>query len=252
MRHTNSRRVCFCGPAVLLIALAALGCGLSPTAAAPDPAEDVSAAGGSEQSQSPASSTGSQENQAMDDQQKPKLATLAGGCFWCTEAIFLRLDGVESVVSGYSGGHVERPTYEQVCTGRTGHAEAIQIRYDPQVISYEDLLLVFFATHDPTTLNRQGPDVGPQYRSAIFYHDQQQKESAERVIQKLDEGSKFPRPIVTEVTEFTNFYPAEAYHQDFFNKNPRNPYCRAKIPPKLVKLRKEFAELMKQSDSRSR
>lgn len=170
-----------------------------------------------------------------------ETATLAGGCFWCTEAIFKRLKGVDSVMPGYAGGTVEKPSYEQVTTGQTGHAEAIQIKFDPAVISFEKLLDVFWATHDPTTLNRQGADVGTQYRSAIFYHDQKQRIEAEKSIAELEKSGKLADPIVTEVTEFTNFYPAEDYHRNYYDQNrSKNPYCPLVIDPKLQKLMKNY------------
>lgn len=173
-------------------------------------------------------------------------ATFAGGCFWCTEAVYAELKGVKSVTSGYIGGTVENPTYEQVCTGRTGHAEAIEIEYDPQVVSYEKLLEVFFATHDPTTKNRQGADVGTQYRSGVFYHDAGQRKIAEEVIAKLDAAQVFPAKIVTEVTPASTFYPAEKYHQDYFANNPFQPYCQAVAAPKVAKVRKVFKELVRE------
>jgi peptide-methionine (S)-S-oxide reductase len=163
-----------------------------------------------------------------------ELATFGSGCFWCSEAVLERLDGVLDVVSGYCGGAVDRPTYEQVCTGTTGHAEVVQVTFDPKRITYEHLLEYFFKLHDPTTLNRQGPDEGTQYRSAIFYHSEQQKQVAEQTIAKLQ--PKFHNGIVTEVTAAPHFWPAEDYHQDYFTKNPNNRYCRAMIPPKLQKL----------------
>jgi peptide-methionine (S)-S-oxide reductase len=172
-------------------------------------------------------------------------ATFAGGCFWCTEAVYAQLKGVNRVTSGYIGGQVPNPTYKAVCTGLTGHAEAIEIEYDPQVVSFEKLLEVFFATHDPTTLNRQGADVGTQYRSGVFYHDDEQKRIAEQVIAKLDEAKVFPRKIVTEVTKASIFYPAEDYHQDYFANNPNQPYCRAVAAPKVDKVRKVFKDLVK-------
>jgi peptide-methionine (S)-S-oxide reductase len=171
-----------------------------------------------------------------------ETATLGAGCFWCVEAVFQELRGVHHVESGYAGGTVEHPTYEQVCRGVTGHAEAIQITFDPQVITFEELLDVFWRTHDPTTLNRQGPDVGTQYRSAIFYHNEQQRHSAEKSKQETDAAGLWPAPIVTEIVPFTNFYPAEAYHQNFYRQNPYQPYCTVMINPKLQKLRKEFPE----------
>ena len=172
-------------------------------------------------------------------------ATFAGGCYWCTEAVYAELKGVKSVTSGYIGGAVPNPTYKDVCTGQTGHAEAIQIEYDPAVVSFQKLLEVFFATHDPTTLNRQGADVGTQYRSGIFYHDDEQKRVAEEVIMKLNQARVFPGPIVTEVTKATIFYPAEDYHQDYFAKNPYQPYCQAAAAPKVAKVRKVFKDLVK-------
>ena len=171
-------------------------------------------------------------------------ATFAGGCFWCTEAVYAELKGVKSVTSGYIGGVVPSPTYKDVCTGQTGHAEAIQIEYDPTVVSFEKLLEVFFATHDPTTLNRQGADVGTQYRSGIFYHDDEQRRVAEDVIMRLNQARIFPGPIVTEVTKASVFYPAEDYHQDYFATNPRQPYCQAVVAPKVDKVRKVFKDLL--------
>jgi methionine-S-sulfoxide reductase len=177
--------------------------------------------------------------------QGPQKATFAGGCFWCTEAVFQQLKGVETVVSGYSGGTVKNPTYEQVCTGTTGHAEAIQITYDPKEVSFPDLLEVFWRTHNPTTRNRQGNDVGPQYRSAVFYHNEEQKKLAEEYKKKLDKSGAFDAPIVTEITAFSEFYPAEKYHQNFFVNNPRQGYCVAIIGPKLEKFKKAFKDKLK-------
>lgn len=174
-----------------------------------------------------------------------QTATFGGGCFWCTEAVFLELRGVQHVESGYAGGHVANPTYEQVCTKKTGHAEVIQISYDPDVIRYEDLLEIFFQTHDPTTKDRQGNDVGPQYRSAVFYHNDQQKNAAESFMARLNESGAFPAPIVTELTEINNYYPAENYHQDYLANNPSNPYCAMVVRPKVDKFRKQFAEKLR-------
>lgn len=174
-----------------------------------------------------------------------EMATLAGGCFWCLEAVFDELAGVEDVVSGYSGGHVPHPTYEAVCTGRTGHAEVVQITFNPDVISYRDLLRVFFSIHDPTTLNRQGADVGTQYRSAIFYHSPEQKAVAEAVIAELEAAGIWDKPIVTEVTPFQAFYPAEDYHQEYFRRNPHQGYCRVVIAPKVAKFRQQFMDRLK-------
>ena len=179
------------------------------------------------------------------DQPRREVATLAAGCFWCVEAVFERLRGVEKVESGYTGGARPNPTYEQVCTGATGHAEVIQVTFDPNVISFREILDVFFVVHDPTTLNRQGADVGTQYRSAVFYHDAPQKEIAERRIAELNAEGVWGAPIVTEVVPFTAFYPAEDYHQSFYRRNPTQGYCRVTIPPKLAKLRKQFAAKLK-------
>lgn len=170
---------------------------------------------------------------------------LGGGCFWCTEAVFQRLEGVREVISGYAGGLVEKPTYRQICTGTTGHAEVIQVIFEPSKISLEALLEVFWATHDPTTLNRQGADVGPQYRSSIFYLSDSQKEFAESMKSELNQAGIFDSPIVTEITAFTNFYPAEDYHQDYFNQNGMQPYCQFVIRPKVDKLKKHFADKLK-------
>jgi peptide-methionine (S)-S-oxide reductase len=170
---------------------------------------------------------------------RTELATLGGGCFWCLEAVFQDLNGVERVVSGYAGGAVPNPSYEDVCTGRTGHAEVVQVTFDPAVLSYRDLLQVFFAIHDPTTLNRQGPDVGTQYRSAIFHHGPEQERVAREVITDLERQGLWDSPIVTEVTPAPPFYPAEEYHQEYFRRNPGQGYCRVVIAPKVAKFRKE-------------
>jgi len=172
-------------------------------------------------------------------------ATFGAGCFWCTEAVFQQLKGVHSVVSGYSGGTVKNPTYRQVCTGKTGHAEAVQITYDPKVISYPDLLEVFWQTHDPTTLNRQGADVGTQYRSVIFWHTEEQKRLAESYKEKLNKAGAFKNPIVTEISPFKEFYRAEDYHQNYYLQNGRQPYCQAIIRPKVEKVRKVFHDRLK-------
>jgi len=174
-----------------------------------------------------------------------QLATLAGGCFWCLEAVYLDLRGVETVVSGYAGGHVPNPTYREVCSGLTGHAEVVQIAFDPAVVSYRDLLRVFFTIHDPTTLNRQGADVGTQYRSAIFYHDAEQKAAAEEVMAEVAAERLWPNPLVTQLEPLTKFYPAEAYHQDYFARNPGQPYCQVVIAPKVSKFRKQFIGKLK-------
>jgi peptide-methionine (S)-S-oxide reductase len=172
-------------------------------------------------------------------------ATFGGGCFWCTEAVYAQIKGVESVVSGYIGGQVPNPTYKQVCSGLTGHAEAVEITYDPTVVPYEKLLEIFFSTHDPTTLNRQGADVGTQYRSAIFYHNEEQKQIAQQVIIRLNAAKVFPSKIVTTLEPATLFYPAEDYHQDYFALNGFQPYCQAVIAPKVTKVRKVFKDLLK-------
>jgi peptide-methionine (S)-S-oxide reductase len=188
----------------------------------------------------------------MNDEETPhssqnasEVATLGGGCFWCTEAVFTELNGVEKVVSGYSGGMVENPSYEDVCTGRTGHAEVVQITFDPRVISYRDLLHIFFTIHDPTTLNRQGPDAGTQYRSVIFYHSDDQKKTAEEVIREVERAKIWGRPLVTQVAPFRAFYSAEDYHQQYFKNNRHQPYCLMVIGPKVAKFRKQYQERLK-------
>lgn len=172
-------------------------------------------------------------------------ATLGGGCFWCTEAVFLELMGVTKVESGYSGGTVANPSYEQVCTGETGHAEAVRITYDAEVISYRQLLQVFFTVHDPTTPNRQGNDVGSQYRSVIFYHDEEQKRIAESVIKEINESKIWGRTAVTELVPFEVFYKAEEYHQEYFRRNSWQPYCQVVVAPKVAKFRKRYFEMLK-------
>jgi peptide-methionine (S)-S-oxide reductase len=178
-----------------------------------------------------------------------ETAVLGGGCFWCTEAVFDELRGVRSVVSGYAGGSLQNPAYEQVCSGQTGHAEVIRIEFDPAEIAYKDLLTVFFATHDPTTLNQQGNDVGTQYRSTILYASEQQKRDAEAFIKELNDSHTFGRPVVTTVEPLGAFYPAEDYHQKYYQKNPYQPYCQFAIPPKLHKLHKQFTKLLKSHGS---
>lgn len=174
-----------------------------------------------------------------------EIATLAGGCFWCLEAVFVELRGVEKVVSGYMGGRTSNPTYKQICYEDTGHAEVVQITFDPQVITFQELLEVFFTIHDPTTLNRQGADVGSQYRSAIFYHSDEQRAAAEQVIAELTAAGILSNPIVTELTAAPTFYPAEDYHQDYFANNPYQPYCMAVVAPKVVKARQKFLAKLK-------
>lgn len=174
-----------------------------------------------------------------------ELATLAGGCFWCLEAVFEQLRGVSKVQSGYSGGHLPAPSYEAVCSGTTGHAEVVQVAFDPSVLSFRDLLGVFFTLHDPTTLNRQGGDIGTQYRSAIFYHDDEQRRVAEDVKRELEAAHVFDEPIVTEITPLAAFYPAEEYHREYYRRNANQPYCRAVIAPKVSKLRSKYLEKLK-------
>ena len=183
-----------------------------------------------------------------EDSSAVAKATFGGGCFWCTEAVYAEIRGVKSVTSGYTGGRIPNPNYKQVCSGLTGHAEAVEIEYDPAVVPYEKLLEIFFATHDPTTLNRQGADVGTQYRSAIFYHDDTQKEIAKNVVEKLNESKVFPSPIVTTLEKAKVFYAAESYHQDYFANNGYQPYCQAVVAPKVAKVRKVFKELLKSDE----
>lgn len=186
------------------------------------------------------------------DKSETSLATFGGGCFWCTEAVFLKVRGVSKVVSGYTGGAKPNPTYKEVCTGLTGHAEVIQITFDPSQVTFEQLLDVFFHTHDPTTKNRQGADVGTQYRSSVFYHDEQQKETTMKVIAELDKSGDFNDPIVTTIEEMKKFYPAEDYHQDYFALNPGNPYCQAVVGPKVSKFQKRYKELIKKDDEKEK
>ena len=209
----------------------------SPNSSAPTPAVDVPVDGPAD----PAAAF----NVTADGLQ---TATFGSGCFWCGEAVFEQLDGVASAVSGFSGGHVENPTYYQVVDGTSGHAEVFQVRYDPAVISYVDLLQVFWKTHDPTTLNRQGVDEGPQYRSVVFYHDDQQRQLAEELMKKLDASGAWNDPIVTEISAFTKFYAADKSHQDFYEKNRGNRYCRFTIVPKLEKLKKVFSDKLKEQE----
>lgn len=181
----------------------------------------------------------------MANERLHEVATLGGGCFWCLEAVYDQLQGVTDVVSGYVGGHVPSPSYEQVCTGRTGHAEVVQVTFDPAVVSFSDVLHVFFTIHDPTTPDRQGADVGPQYRSAIFYHNEEQRATAERVIAELEAEGLWDDPVVTEVTPMAVFYPAESYHQEYFARNPHQGYCQFVIAPKVAKFRKKYLSQLK-------
>ena len=190
-----------------------------------------------------------QHLRASDPQSAVEVATLAGGCFWCLEAVFDDVKGVTQVESGYSGGSVPHPTYRQVCTGATGHAEVVQITFDPRVISFKELLQVFFTVHDPTTLNCQGPDIGTQYRSAIFYHTPEQRAVAEQVIKETNDAKVWPSPIVAEIVPFAAFYKAEDYHQEYFRRNGEQPYCRAIVAPKVAKFRKQFRERLKREQN---
>jgi peptide-methionine (S)-S-oxide reductase len=189
----------------------------------------------------------SSQQSDLQPQERSETATLGGGCFWCLEAVYLELNGVERVLSGYCGGKVHNPTYYQVCEGDTGHAEVVQLTFDPQVISFKEILQVFFTIHDPTTLNRQGADVGTQYRSAIFYHSEEQKRIAEATIRELTEAKLWDCPIVTEVTPFQRLYPAEDYHQEYFWRNPMQPYCQFVVAPKVAKFRKYFINKLKRA-----
>lgn len=184
---------------------------------------------------------------SMAEKGKSEAATLGGGCFWCLEAVFEQLKGVNSVISGYAGGTVPNPSYEQVCSGSTGHAEVVQITFDPEKISYRELVEVFFTIHDPTTLNRQGPDIGTQYRSIILYHTSKQKEVAKKVIGKLEASGVWENPIVTELEEYKEFYPAEEYHQGYYQRNRAQTYCQAVIRPKLAKLREKYFAKLKRA-----
>jgi len=181
----------------------------------------------------------------MSEQNGMEVATIAGGCFWCIEAVFDDLKGVTDVVSGYTGGHVPNPTYEQVCGKRTGHAEALRVTFDPAVVSYREILEVFFTVHDPTTRDRQGNDVGPQYRSAVFYHSAEQKATAEQVMREIGDAGIWDAPLVTELAPAGEFYEAEAYHQNYFARNANQPYCAFVVAPKVAKFRKKFVDRLK-------
>ena len=182
-----------------------------------------------------------QRNSSDSEQVKQQMTTLGGGCFWCLEAVYDEIKGVTDVVSGYSGGEVTGPSYEEVCTGQTGHAEVVQVTFYPNIISYQEILRIFFGIHDPTSLNRQGADVGTQYRSVIFYHNQEQKQLATALIKELDSTEIWDAPIVTEIVPLKLFFRAEDYHQNYFKNNPNQSYCRAVVAPKVAKFRKEFA-----------
>jgi peptide-methionine (S)-S-oxide reductase len=183
----------------------------------------------------------------MNPNPTTQIVAFGGGCFWCTEAVFEELAGISAVTSGYAGGTTENPTYEEVCSGQTGHAEVVQVEYDPSQVSFRELLTVFFATHDPTTLNRQGADVGTQYRSVVFYTTDEQRQEAENFIADLNASHADGDPVVTEVKPLEHFYAAEDYHQDYYDQNPQNPYCAVVINPKLQKVQAEFADLLKRS-----
>lgn len=185
------------------------------------------------------------DNMVQSEERKQEVATFGAGCFWCVEAIFQDLKGVSDVVSGYSGGEVKNPSYAEVCAGNTGHAEVCQIHFNPQIITYRELLNVFWRIHDPTTLNRQGADVGTQYRSVIFYHNEEQGRLAEESKKETERSGLYKNPIVTEIEPFVQFYPAEEYHQDYYNQNPNQPYCRFTIDPKVKKFRKQFQEVIR-------
>lgn len=190
----------------------------------------------------------SKDFQPSSSGSKREVATLAGGCFWCLEAVYNQLRGVLSVESGYAGGHIPNPTYKQVCTGSTGHAEVVQVTFDPDVISFRDLLEIFFTIHDPTTLNRQGADIGTQYRSAIFYHTPEQKSIAEQIIAEMNAEKVWDAPIVTEVVPFEELYKAEDYHQEYYQNNPSQPYCQVVIAPKVAKFRQKYFEKLKRGN----
>jgi peptide-methionine (S)-S-oxide reductase len=181
----------------------------------------------------------------MTERARTEVATLAGGCFWCLEAIFREVDGVEHVISGYTGGTTVNPTYQEVCTNTTGHAEAVQLTFNPSKISYREILQIFFSVHDPTTLNQQGEDVGTQYRSAIFYHNEQQKAIAKELIEELNRAHLWNKPIVTQVAPLDKFYPAEDYHREYFSRHPEQSYCQAVISPKVNKFRKQWTKRLK-------
>ena len=239
IRIRSSVRIMF---AVLCGGCLTVGCSKEPTQSAQKPTiSNESVQQASVQSEP----THVQEANTMLNEQGLATATFAAGCYWCTEAVFQRIDGVENVVSGAMGGHVENPTYQDICTGQSGHAECIQFNYDPNKVAYEKLLEVFWKTHDPTTLNMQGADVGTQYRSAVFYHSPEQRDLAEKYKAKLDTAGVFDRPIVTEITEASKFYGAKAAHQNFYNSNPNHGYCQHVIRAKVEKLEAVFSDMLK-------
>ena len=249
------RHVAFSAMAISALFVIAGGCtnqGLSESSAAETNRIEATTVNAEESGLKDKSEANNTEQDVNSAEAKPdkalEIATFGSGCFWCTEAVFQRLKGVEKVTSGYSGGHVENPTYEQICEKTTGHAEVVQITYDPDVVSFKELLEVFWKTHDPTTLNRQGNDVGPQYRSAVFFHNEEQQALAEKYKEKLNESGAFESPIVTEITKYKNFYPAEGYHQNYFNLNPRQGYCAFIIAPKVEKFKAAFADKLKEKE----
>jgi peptide-methionine (S)-S-oxide reductase len=239
----SAKNVRFPSAAWILLIPSFLGCSYQQAAERPSVTESttqkISRVDASSDSDVPGTT---KENEQVSDSQ---TATFGGGCFWCTEAVFQQLKGVDKVVSGYMGGHTENPTYQQICRGDTGHAEVIQIEYEPSKVAFETLLEIFWKTHDPTTLNRQGPDRGTQYRSVVFYHSEEQQALAEKYKQKLDSAGVYDNPIVTEIMLASKFYPAEEYHQDYFNRNPNDRYCNAMIPQKLEKLQQVFGDRLK-------
>ena len=241
--------------ALLAILPLLFGCGrIGPaaTVTVPPMQSSGSSQDGSTQKAEPATNDGStaKSPEEMSDKKMGKMetATFGAGCFWCVEAVFQKLKGVQAVRSGYMGGRTLNPTYEDICSGLTGHAEVIQVDFDPSVIAFSELLEVFWSTHDPTTLNRQGYDVGSQYRSAVFFHNEAQQTAAEQYKKELNEAKAFPDPIVTEIVEAKKMYVAEDYHQNYYNKNPNQGYCRAIIPAKLAKLKKVFGDKLKESE----
>lgn len=242
----------FIGIFVASLSILMTSCGESESSTASDPQTGTKNNGVESKQQSTSTTSTTQEKSAKPKQVKKnkgagklETATFGAGCFWCVEAVFKELKGVKTVESGYSNGTVPNPTYRQVCTGTTGHAEVVQIKYDPDVVSFETLLEVFWKTHDPTTLNRQGADTGTQYRSGVYYHSDEQKKLAEAIKKKLDEAGIWENPIVTEIVKADTFYKAEDYHQDYFELNGQQPYCRAVIVPKMEKFRKVFKDKLK-------
>lgn len=232
----------------LVVAVIAVGWYFPPRLAGVTPAEGNAAGDGAARGDEQGTDGRARvEGEGKMETQKTAKATFGGGCFWCTEAVFEEMRGVTKVVSGYSGGRVPNPSYEAVCAGITGHAEVVQVEYDPTVTTYTELLEVFFKTHDPTTLNRQGNDVGTQYRSVVFYHDEEQKQQVEQIKKALDESGAYDAAIVTEIAKLEKFYPAEDYHQDYYAKNPSQGYCAYVVAPKVEKFRKVFRDKLKKS-----